>query len=65
MVVRVGQVGTKGVFELQDLFFTSKGQTPGAVFIEWNAQGRDGEPGSAGMWGEDFSSLSYATPRFH
>lgn len=65
MVVRVGQVGTKGVFELQDLVFTSKGQTPGAVFIEWNVQGRDGELGSAGMWGEDFSSLSYATPRFH
>ena len=29
MVVRVGQVGTKGVFELQDLVFTSKGQTLG------------------------------------
>lgn len=33
---------------MQDLIITSKGETPGAVFIEWNIEA-DG-PGKAAMW---------------
>ncbi|KAH7358317.1 pectate lyase superfamily protein-domain-containing protein [Plectosphaerella cucumerina] len=47
-VIRVGNAGDKGTIELQDLIFTSKGQTPGALFVEWNIEA-DG-PGTAAMW---------------
>lgn len=52
VLIQIGRSNERGTFELQDLVFTSKGQTPGAVFVEWNARGYDGQPGSAGMWGE-------------
>jgi hypothetical protein len=34
---------------MQYLVFTSKGQTPGAIFVEWNIEA-DGQ-GTAGLWG--------------
>ncbi|KAK0624163.1 pectate lyase superfamily protein-domain-containing protein [Immersiella caudata] len=49
-LIQIGRNNERGVYELQDLVFTSKGQTPGAVFVEWNGRGHAGEPGSAGMW---------------
>lgn len=33
---------------MQDLIITSKGETPGAVFIEWNIEAEG--PGLAAMW---------------
>lgn len=45
------QVGTKGAIgdiEMQDLIFTTRGATAGAVLVQWNIQAR--EPGSAGLW---------------
>ncbi|KAH8898657.1 pectin lyase-like protein [Thozetella sp. PMI_491] len=50
VMLRMGQPGDVGRLEIQDLVFTSKGPTPGAVFVEWNIQGYKGQPGSAGMW---------------
>lgn len=52
VMLRIGEPGDFGQMELQDLVFTSKGPTPGAVFVEWNIKGFTGSPGSAGMWGE-------------
>jgi hypothetical protein len=57
-LVRVGEEGSKGSVELQDLIFTSKGPTAGVVFVEWNILS-DG-PGKAGMWGKvSFLFLSF------
>ncbi|KAM0272162.1 hypothetical protein ACHAQH_008839 [Verticillium albo-atrum] len=44
----VGKNGQKGTAELQDLIFTSKGETPGAVFVEWNLEAEG--PGKAALW---------------
>lgn len=52
VMLRIGEAGDFGQMELQDLVFTSKGPTPGAVFVEWKIKGFTGSPGSAGMWGE-------------
>jgi hypothetical protein len=41
-----------GSVEIQDLLFTSKGATPGAVFVEWNIKASS--PGAAAMWGKSF-----------
>jgi len=49
-LVRVGFKGEKGTLEMQDLIFTSKGQTPGVTFVEWNIESSG--PGKAAMWGE-------------
>lgn len=49
-LIRVGQEGSVGRVEMQDLLFTSKGPTAGVIFVEWNI--RADEPGNAGMWGE-------------
>ncbi|KAL2176487.1 pectin lyase fold/virulence factor [Thermothelomyces heterothallicus CBS 202.75] len=47
-LVRVGKRGDVGSVEIQDLLFTSKGPTPGAVFVEWNIKASS--PGAAAMW---------------
>jgi hypothetical protein len=52
VMLRIGEQGDVGQLEIQDIVFTSKGPTPGAVFVQWNVQGFKGGPGSAGMWGE-------------
>lgn len=47
---RVGLVGDVGSVEMQDLMFTTKGQTPGVTLVEWNLKAD--KPGSAALWGE-------------
>ncbi|EEH47201.2 uncharacterized protein PADG_03299 [Paracoccidioides brasiliensis Pb18] len=47
-LVLVGQPGDTGEVEIQDLLFTTKGPTAGAVLVEWNIKASS--PGSAGMW---------------
>lgn len=33
---RVGNVGESGIIEIQDMLFTVKGPTVGAILMEWN-----------------------------
>ncbi|KAL8305540.1 hypothetical protein RB600_008430 [Gaeumannomyces tritici] len=47
-VIKVGGPGQKGTVELQDLIFTSKGETAGALFVQWNLEAEG--PGRAGIW---------------
>lgn len=47
-VVQVGQKNEVGDVEIQDILFTVKGATAGAIVIEWNIKGD--KPGSAAMW---------------
>ncbi|KAI7915386.1 glucan 1 [Pyricularia oryzae] len=47
-MIRVGSKGDKGSVEMQDLLFTTKGATSGAILVEWNIKA-EGE-GKAGMW---------------
>jgi hypothetical protein len=49
-VVKVGEPGMVGVVEIQNMLFTTKGATAGAVLVEWNV--RESFQGSAGLWGE-------------
>ncbi|KAI1872594.1 hypothetical protein JX265_005474 [Neoarthrinium moseri] len=48
VMLKVGEEEEEGVVELQDLMFTTKGATPGAILVEWNIKGT--EKGDAGMW---------------
>ncbi|KAH7010780.1 pectate lyase superfamily protein-domain-containing protein [Microdochium trichocladiopsis] len=64
-LIRVGNPGDKGRVEMQDLIITSKGETPGALFIEWNIEAES--QGAAAMWevhvrvgGTDGSGLTSA-----
>ncbi|KAI0129826.1 hypothetical protein BJ170DRAFT_593374 [Xylariales sp. AK1849] len=36
VMLQVGLVGSTGDVEIQDLIFTTKGQTPGAILAQWN-----------------------------
>lgn len=47
-MVRVGDPGSEGTVELQDLIFTTKGPTAGAVLVEWNIKAS--EQGKAALW---------------
>ncbi|KAK3682883.1 pectate lyase superfamily protein-domain-containing protein [Podospora appendiculata] len=47
-MLRVGDPGTRGNVEMQDLLFTTKGPTPGAILVEWNIMA-DGL-GTAALW---------------
>jgi hypothetical protein len=47
-MLKVGDEGQVGDVEMQDLLFTSRGQTPGLILVEWNIQAAS--PGSAGLW---------------
>jgi hypothetical protein len=49
VAVQVGQEGDVGIIEIQDLMFTVRGKTAGAVIVEWNVH--ESVQGSAGMWG--------------
>lgn len=51
-MVQVGDWGEKGSVEIQDLVFTTKGPTPGAVLMEWNMA--EDLQGSAAMWDSHF-----------
>lgn len=50
VAVQVGEVGDIGIVEIQDLLFTVKGPTAGAVLVEWNIH--ESSQGSAGLWGK-------------
>jgi len=54
-MLSVGDPGEEGDVEMQDLMFTTKGATPGAVLVEWNIKAS--KQGSAGMWGMFLSSI--------
>lgn len=49
VVLKVGAPGQVGDVEMQDLMFTTKGPTAGAILVEWNM--KQSKPGSAGIWG--------------
>jgi hypothetical protein len=54
VVVKVGEIGDVGSAEIQDLLFTVKGPTAGALILEWYI--KKVTPGSAAIWGENLSS---------
>lgn len=56
-MLQVGIVGSTGDVEMQDLLFTTKGQTPGAILVQWNIKAAS--PGSAGLWGTLRTILHY------
>jgi hypothetical protein len=45
---RVGEEGQRGVVEISDLMFSTKGSTSGAVLMRWNIH--EDFQGSAAMW---------------
>ncbi|EPS40839.1 hypothetical protein H072_5254 [Dactylellina haptotyla CBS 200.50] len=47
-MVQVGQKGDTGNVEMQDLMFTVRGATAGAILLEWNI--KESSQGSAGLW---------------
>lgn len=47
-MLRVGEPGEVGNMEMQDLLFTTKGPTAGAVLVEWNIKAD--KKGSAALW---------------
>jgi hypothetical protein len=47
-MIRVGNVGDKGSVEIQDLLFTTVGQTKGLILVEWNLEAD--KQGSAALW---------------
>ncbi|KAH7027557.1 pectate lyase superfamily protein-domain-containing protein [Microdochium trichocladiopsis] len=48
VLIRVGRPGDIGTVEIQDLIFTTRGATAGAILIEWNLEAES--PGAAGLW---------------
>ena len=48
----MGKQGEKGVVEISDMLFTTKGNTAGAVLMEWNVH--ESVQGSAGIWDSIF-----------
>lgn len=48
VMVQVGNAGDSGVIEIQDMLFTVKGSTAGAILMEWNVH--ESSQGSAGTW---------------
>ncbi|KAI0537760.1 pectate lyase superfamily protein-domain-containing protein [Xylaria digitata] len=48
VVVRVGNPGDVGTMEISDMLFTVRGNTAGAVVLEWNVAAVS--QGAAGMW---------------
>lgn len=51
-MIQVGNVGDVGTVEISDLLFTSVGELPGLVLMEWNVQAE--EQGSVGIWDAHF-----------
>ncbi|POR32699.1 Exo-beta-1,3-glucanase [Tolypocladium paradoxum] len=48
VAVRVGEEGDIGTMEIADMLFTVKGNTAGAIMVEWNVH--ESSQGSAAMW---------------
>lgn len=55
VAIQVGQVGDRGVIEIQNMMFTVTGATAGAILVQWNVH--ESSQGSAGMWGKQFPIL--------
>ncbi|KAK6356098.1 hypothetical protein TWF718_000473 [Orbilia javanica] len=52
VMVKVGNPGESGIIEIQDLIFTTRGATVGAILMEWNV--KQSTQGSAAMWDSHF-----------
>lgn len=50
VMIKVGNAGDLGNIEIQDVLFTVKGATQGAVLVEWNAKAAS--QGSVAIWGK-------------
>lgn len=50
VMIKVGNAGDVGNIEIQDVLFTVKGATQGAVLVEWNAKAAS--QGSVAIWGK-------------
>ncbi|KAF2271266.1 pectin lyase-like protein [Westerdykella ornata] len=48
VMIRVGKEGDVGNVEMQDIIFTTRGPTAGAILVQWNIEAVNA--GSAGMW---------------
>ncbi|KYK61874.1 Pectin lyase fold/virulence factor [Drechmeria coniospora] len=48
VMIQVGEQGQTGTVEMQDLIFTTRGPTAGAILVEWNIKAQF--PGAAGLW---------------
>lgn len=51
----VGNPGDSGIVEMQDLLFTSVGNLPGLVLMQWNIVGSP--QAGAALWGESLPSF--------
>ncbi|KAF3934582.1 hypothetical protein ABW20_dc0100640 [Dactylellina cionopaga] len=54
VMIQVGQKGDTGTVEMQDLLFTVRGPTAGAVLMEWNI--KESSQGAAALWGNYINS---------
>ena len=59
VMVKVANDGDIGTMEIQDILFTVKGGTQGAVLVEWNAN--QAYQGAVGMWGQFWYSYTLTT----
>lgn len=53
-VIKVGSSGEQGSVEITDMVFSTQGQTPGAILMEWNLRDPDGQQGVSAMWDSHF-----------
>jgi glucan 1,3-beta-glucosidase len=51
-MIQVGKAGDVGTVEISDILFTSIGELPGLIMVEWNVQAE--EKGSVGIWDSHF-----------
>ncbi|RDW56893.1 pectin lyase fold factor [Coleophoma crateriformis] len=51
-MIQVGTTGDVGTVEISDILFTSIGELPGLIMVEWNVQAET--QGSVGMWDSHF-----------
>jgi hypothetical protein len=59
-MIKVGNAGDVGNIEIQDVLFTVKGATQGAVLLEWNTKAAT--QGSVAMWGMHISPSFWGQP---
>ncbi|KZT64335.1 glycoside hydrolase family 55 protein [Daedalea quercina L-15889] len=57
VMVRAGEPGSRGILEISDVVFATRGPAPGAIVLEWNIH--SDVQGGAGMWD---SHIRYAVP---
>ncbi|KAF8584104.1 glycoside hydrolase family 55 protein [Ramaria rubella] len=49
-VVRVGERCSRGVLEISDMVFSTRGPAPGAIVVEWNVGDPAGRQAAVGAW---------------